>query len=146
MVKKMTAVFHYLLNFIYNLQFKNCFEETAWAHPYPWPVKESNLDSLKMNSHCPVRHKRFSCLEVRTVFTNIKQMFIEDHYAVFNVCKHLWTLNEGPGFEPRVGSPRIFKVEFHQQKLSSLSMPCNIKLNPASMETSNRCLFYIKCT
>ena len=26
---------------------------------------------------------------LRTVFTNIKQMFMEDSYAVFNVCKHL---------------------------------------------------------
>ena len=30
---------------------------------------------------------------LRTVFTSIKQMFIEDNYAEFNVCKHLWTLN-----------------------------------------------------
>ena len=26
---------------------------------------------------------------LRTVYANIKQMLIEDSYAVFNVCKHL---------------------------------------------------------
>ena len=35
---------------------------------------------------------------------------------------------EGPGFEPRFGSPRIFKIDLHQQKLSSLSIACDIKL------------------
>ena len=30
---------------------------------------------------------------LRTVFTNNKQMFIEDSCAVLNVYKHLWTLN-----------------------------------------------------
>ena len=30
---------------------------------------------------------------LRTVFTNIKQIFVEDSFAVFNVCKHLLTLN-----------------------------------------------------
>ena len=29
---------------------------------------------------------------------------------------------EGPGFEPWVGNPRIFKIDFHQQKLISLSI------------------------
>ena len=38
---------------------------------------------------------------------------------------------EGPGFEPRVGSPRIFKIDFHQQKLSSLSIACDVKLKGA---------------
>ena len=33
------------------------------------------------------RHKRFSHLEL--VFANIKQMFIEDSYAVFNGYNHL---------------------------------------------------------
>ena len=42
--------------------------------------------------HPPIQTQTFFTL--RTVsFTNIKQMFIEDKYAVFNVCKHLWTLN-----------------------------------------------------
>ena len=33
---------------------------------------------------------------------------------------------EGLGFKPKVGSPRIFKIYFHQQKLSSLSIACDI--------------------
>ena len=27
---------------------------------------------------------------------------------------------DGPGFKPQVGSPRIFKIDFHLEKLSSL--------------------------
>ena len=38
---------------------------------------------------------------------------------------------EGPGFEPRVGSPTIFKMDFHQQKLSSLSIAYDIKVEDA---------------
>ena len=38
---------------------------------------------------------------------------------------------EGHGCNPRVGSPRIFKIDFHQQKLSSLSIACDIKLEGA---------------
>ena len=36
-----------------------------------------------------------------------------------------------PGLEPRVGSPRIIKIDFHQQKLRSLSIACNVKLEGA---------------
>ena len=32
---------------------------------------------------------------------------------------------EGLELYPRVGSPRVFKIDFHQQKLSSLSIPCD---------------------
>ena len=38
---------------------------------------------------------------------------------------------EGPGFEPRVGSSRTFKIDFHQQKLSSLLITCDVKLKGA---------------
>ena len=31
------------------------------------------------------------------------------------------------GSKPKVGSPRIFKIYFHQQNLSSLSIACDIK-------------------
>ena len=34
----------------------------------------------------------------------------------------------GRGFKPQVGSPRIFNIGFHQQKLCSLSIACDIKL------------------
>ena len=34
---------------------------------------------------------------------------------------------EDPGFEPRMESPRIFKDDFHHQKLSSLSIARKIK-------------------
>ena len=33
----------------------------------------------------------------------------------------------GPDFNIRVGCPRIFKIDFHQQKLSRLSTTCKIK-------------------
>ena len=35
------------------------------------------------------------------------------------------------GFKPGLGSPRIFKIGFHQQKLSSLSVACDVKLEGA---------------
>ena len=35
---------------------------------------------------------------------------------------------ECPMFEPGMGSPRIYKIDFHQQKLSSLSIAYDIKL------------------
>ena len=38
---------------------------------------------------------------------------------------------EGLGLKPREGSPRIFKIDFHQQKLSSLSIARDIKLEDA---------------
>ena len=38
---------------------------------------------------------------------------------------------EGGGFEARMARPRIFSIFFHQQKLSSLSIACNIKLEGA---------------
>ena len=38
---------------------------------------------------------------------------------------------EGLGSNPRVGSPRIFKIDFHQQKLSSLLIACDAKLEGA---------------
>ena len=38
---------------------------------------------------------------------------------------------EGLGSKPRVGSPRIFKIGFNQQKLSSLLIACDIKLEGA---------------
>ena len=38
---------------------------------------------------------------------------------------------EGPEFNPRVGSPKIFKIDFYQQKLSSLLIACNAKLEGA---------------
>ena len=34
----------------------------------------------------------------------------------------------GPGFEPQMGISRIFKLGFHQQKPSSLSITCDVKL------------------
>ena len=37
----------------------------------------------------------------------------------------------GLGFKPRVGSQRIFTIDFHQQKLSSLAIACNVKLERA---------------
>ena len=33
----------------------------------------------------------------------------------------------GSKFEPQVGSPRIFKIAFHQLKLGSLSITCDVK-------------------
>ena len=41
------------------------------------------------------------------------------------------TCAEGPGLEPRMGSPRIFKLDFRQQKLSSLSLTCDVELEGA---------------
>ena len=38
---------------------------------------------------------------------------------------------EGHGFKPQVGSLRTFNIGFHQQKLSSLSIACDIKLEGA---------------
>ena len=35
---------------------------------------------------------------------------------------------EGSEFNPGVESPRIFKIDFHEQKLSSLSIACDVKL------------------
>ena len=32
------------------------------------------------------------------------------------------------GFKPWVGSPRIFKIDFHHLKLSSVLIECDIKL------------------
>ena len=43
-----------------------------------------------------------------TICSNIKRMFMEDSYAVFNVCKHLWTLNN---HDKRLCSGWIFDVE-----------------------------------
>ena len=38
---------------------------------------------------------------------------------------------DGRGLKPCVGNPRIFKIGFHQQKLSSLSITCHFKLEGA---------------
>ena len=38
---------------------------------------------------------------------------------------------DGPGFKPQVGSPRIFKIDFHLQKLSSLLIAYDMKLEGA---------------
>ena len=38
---------------------------------------------------------------------------------------------EGPGFEPGVGSSIMYKISFHQQKHSNLSIAFNIKLEVA---------------
>ena len=38
---------------------------------------------------------------------------------------------EGGGSNPGWGSPRIFNTVFHQQKLSSLSIACDVKLKGA---------------
>ena len=35
---------------------------------------------------------------------------------------------EFSGFEPWLGSPIIFKIDFHQQKLNSLLITCDVKL------------------
>ena len=42
-----------------------------------------------------------------------------------------WPVGLRAGFKPGAGSPRIFNTIFHQQKLSSLSIACNIKLEGA---------------
>ena len=42
-----------------------------------------------------------------------------------------WYSAEGPGLKTWVVSQRVFKMDFHQQKLSSLSIACNVKLEGA---------------
>ena len=46
---------------------------------------------------------------------------------------------EGPGFRPRVWSTRISKIDFHQQKLSSLWFACDVKLEGALIVLSVLC-------
>ena len=41
----------------------------------------------------------------------------------------LFCCTEDLGFKPRVGSPRSFTIDFHQLKLCSLSIACNVKSN-----------------
>ena len=38
---------------------------------------------------------------------------------------------EGPGFKPWMGSPRIFKNDFDQEKLSSLLIACDVQIEGA---------------
>ena len=49
--------------------------------------------------------------------------------AEWSSGKNAGLLRGRPGFKPRVGSPKIFKIGFHQQKISILLIACDIKLH-----------------
>ena len=55
-------------------------------------------------------------------------LWFDDLTAEWSRGKNDGLLHWRPGFKPRMRSPRIFKIGFHQQKLS---IACNVKLQGA---------------
>ena len=63
------------------------FNDQLQALPYTWILLVCKTNKYWPH-HLPSRTQTFFHTH-RTIFGNIKQMFIEDSHVVVNVCKHL---------------------------------------------------------
>ena len=115
---------------------------TFWIHDF-----YQNVFLCNRNTHTGQRKNFPQCSEVT---------WHSNHHQKHLVCNiqmgELWYQTSGKnagllrwrqGFKPGVGSPIIFNTVFHQQKLSSLSIACDVKLEGAlysvfSAEASKR--------
>ena len=89
-------------------------KETGFPEVMTMPF-EKYLAGMKSNS---MAYSRLSEKAHRWLRARLKEL--GGPVVVFLVC-----YTEDPQLKSRVGSPRIFKVEFHEQTLSSLGwVPC----------------------
>ena len=74
---------------------------------------------------CYSLHNIYQFMSCTTMKHYVTSAYSMNNSRVVVECRP--TALEVLGFEPRVRSPRIFKIDFHLQKLSSLSIEYGIK-------------------
>ena len=100
-------------------------------YSFLFPSFEVHSVDNTTSSELPIAHAWLVCQHFISRIIRLKKLR-RDIVETKNHTRQLSVLVvEGPGFEPWVSRPRIFKIVFHQQRLGSLSIPWGVKLESA---------------